>query len=168
MFYRDFRNCLLHYLAHVCQYTSFNWLHYCLYLLVKLTLKLSVHTCPLRVKPCSSLGIPIILISVYNFAGKNCSEKSTILSISIWSLPYLQPTSPLPLEFNWLLQIRYNMGDWVTDFISCLDSSLLAMNFLDHTFVLCNAYGICNTAEYIECRILQSVFEKLLLLLSDM
>ena len=43
-----------------------------------------------------------------------------------------------------------------------LDSSLLAMNFLDLIFVLCNAYGICNTAEYIECRILQSVFEKII------
>ena len=160
MFYRDFRNCLLHYLAHVCQYTSFNWLHYCLYLLVKLTLKLSVHTCPLRVKPCSRLGIPIILISVYNVAGKNCSEKFTILSISIWSLPYSQLTSPLPLEFNWLLQIRYIMGEQVADLIYFLDSTLLAMNFLDLTFVLCNGDGICNTAEYIERRILQSVFGK--------
>ena len=54
------------------------------------------------------------------------------------------------------------MGDQVTDLMSCLDSSLLAMNFLDLIFVLCNAYGICNTAEYIECRILQSVFEKII------
>jgi len=52
------------------------------------------------------------------------------------------------------------MGEQVTDLIYCLDSSLLVINFLDLTFVLCNGYGICNTAEYIECRILQSVFEK--------
>ena len=75
---------------------------------------------------------------------------------------------PLPLEFNRLLQIRYNVGDQITDLMSCLDSALLAMNFLTThlyfviriEFVICYTHGICNTAEYIECRILQSVFEK--------
>ena len=97
-----------------------------------------------------NLATPIIVISVYNVAGRNCSEKFTTLSISIWPLPYLWATSLLALEFDWLLQTRYSMGDQLADVISCLDSALSAMNFLDHMYfvLLQSIYNACKILQY--------------------